>query len=80
LYFSVKLIIIGGLKMMKIIIVLLICFVAVGLIFGCTETTNTDNTNSDGSGNVVTQPNNTNNTNDGAGTGDEIPLPPALPE
>jgi len=66
--------------MKKIIIVLLICFVAVGLIFGCTETTNTDNTNVDGSGNVVTQPDNTNNTNKGAGTGDEIPMPPALPE
>jgi len=61
------------------IFVLLICFVAVGLIFGCTETTNTDNIN-DGSGNVVTQPDNTNNTNNGAGTGDEIPMPPALPE
>ena len=66
--------------MKKMIIVLLICLVAVGLIFGCTETTNTDNTDTDGSGNVVTQPDNTNNTNDGAGTGSEIPMPPALPE
>ena len=66
--------------MKKMIIVLLICFVAVGLIFGCTETTNTDNTNNGGSGNVVTQPDNTNNTNDGAGTGSKIPMPPALPE
>jgi hypothetical protein len=69
-----------ALKMNKIIIVLLICFVAVGLIFGCTETTNTNNTNN-GSGNVVTQPD---NTNDGAETGgstdSEIPMPPALPE
>jgi len=67
--------------MNKIIIVLLICFVAVGLIFGCTETTNPDNTNNGDSGNVVTQPDNTNNTtNNGASTGDEIPMPPALPE
>ena len=69
--------------MKKIIIVLLICFVAVGLIFGCTETTNTDNTDN-GSGDVVTQPDNTDNTNDGAETGgpigSEIPMPPALPE
>ena len=66
--------------MKKMIIVLLICFVAVGLIFGCTETTNSDTTNDD-SGNVVTQPDNTNNTaNNGASTGDEIPMPPALPE
>ena len=66
--------------MKKMIIVLLICFVAVGLIFGCTETTTPDNTDN-GSGNVVTQPDNTNNTtNNGAGTGDEIPMPPALPE
>ena len=53
--------------MKKIIIVLLICFVAFGLIFGCTETTNTDTTN-DGSGNVVTQPDNTDNTNGGSET------------
>ena len=65
--------------MKKIIIVLLICFVAVGLIFGCTETTNSDTIN-DGSGNVVTQPDNTDNTNNGAGTEGEIPMPPALPE
>jgi uncharacterized protein YxeA len=65
--------------MKKIIIVLLICFVAIGLMFGCTETTNTDNTNNV-SGNVVTQPDNTNNTNNRAGTGDETPMPPALPE
>ena len=65
--------------MKKMIIVLLICFVVVGLIFGCTETTSPDNTN-DGSGNVVTQPDNTDNINNGAGTGDDIPMPPALPE
>ena len=69
--------------MNKIIIVLLICFIAIGLIIGCTETTTPDNTN-DGSGNVVTQPDNTNNTNNGAVTGEptgsEIPMPPALPE
>ncbi len=47
--------------MEKKIIVLLICFVAVGLIFGCTETTNSDNTTNNDSTNVVTQPDNTNN-------------------
>ena len=66
--------------MKKMIIVLLICFVAVGLIFGCTETTTPNTTDNGGSGNVVTQPDNTNNTNNGAGTGSEIPMPPALPE
>jgi len=67
--------------MNKIIIVLLICFVAVGLIFGCTETTNADNTNTDGLGNVVAQPDNTNNgAETGGSTDSEIPMPPALPE
>jgi hypothetical protein len=66
------------LTMKKIIIVLLICFVAIGLMFGCTQTI-TDDTDT-GSGNIVTQPDNTNNTNNGAETGDEIPMPPALPE
>ena len=66
--------------MKKIIIVLLICFVAFGLIFGCTETNNAPNTTNDNTNNVVTQPDNTNNTNTGAETADTIPMPPALPE
>jgi hypothetical protein len=67
--------------MKKTIFILLIAMIAFGLIFGCTEEVTNDTTNNNPTGDIVTQPDNTNNTTDnGAGTDDTIPLPPALPE
>jgi hypothetical protein len=70
--------------MKKVLTILVLCSLVLGLMFGCTEITNQDNTSTNGSGNVVNQPDNTNNTNNGAVTGEpigsEIPMPPALPE
>jgi len=69
--------------MKKIIAILIICFIALGLMFGCTETDTPDNTNNNSGDTVNNQPSNTTN-NNGASTGgttdSEIPMPPALPE
>ncbi|MBT4596670.1 MAG: hypothetical protein HOC95_01710 [Candidatus Diapherotrites archaeon] len=68
--------------MKKILAILIICVLALGLMFGCTsEETNDPSgvTNNDGTN--VTQPNNTGNgASTGGPTGSEIPMPPALPE
>jgi len=67
--------------MKKLVLVLLFCFIAVGLIFGCTQTnapSNPSNPNG-GTPNGGTVGNNT-GTNGNAGTSGTIPQPPALPE
>jgi hypothetical protein len=65
--------------MNKAVIVLIFCFVAVGLIFGCTSAgTNTTNNTTNG-GAATPSGNNSSNPVNGSGSG-TIPSPPALPD
>ncbi len=65
--------------MNKLIIGILLFAIAFSLMFGCTQTTPTNNTNTSNTGANTTPTNNNTNNTVATGTND-VPMPPALPE